>query len=372
MVRRWLPWIVLGVLVVGALAYAAWPRGVDESTAAHTHRIASELRCVDCEGLSVADSATSTAAATRADIASRIRHGESDAEIRQVYVDRYGETVLLKPSSDGLGVLVWALPIAALVLGAGGLVLALRRWQRQPRLVASEADEELVADERATAVNDERRRAQEEEREFLLRSLDDLESERAAGNIDDETYQRLHDDYTARAAITVRAMRDGQGDRRCAPSDRRPPRAGTGCSSSAGSIVFAVIAATTMAFALGARLPGDTITGNSQRDGSQTSAKDRLAALEGGRREEPHERRGPPVPGPVPSSDSGTSPARSRTTRRPRRSTRRTPSRSPTAAGSSGSRAIPTRRCSCSTRRSRSTRPTPTPTSSAASCCCGT
>ena len=103
MVRRWLPWIVLGVLVVGVLAYTAWPRGVDESTAARTHRIASELRCVDCESLSVADSATSTAAATRADIAARIRHGESDAEIRQVYVDRYGESVLLKPSSNGLG-----------------------------------------------------------------------------------------------------------------------------------------------------------------------------------------------------------------------------------------------------------------------------
>ncbi len=145
MVRRWLPWIVIGVAVAGVLLYTAWPRGADDSTAAHTHRIASELRCVDCESLSVADSATSTAAATRADIGSRIRHGESDAEIRQVYVDRYGESVLLQPSNKGLGVLVWALPIAALVIGAGGIVLALRRWQRQPRLVASEADEELVA-----------------------------------------------------------------------------------------------------------------------------------------------------------------------------------------------------------------------------------
>jgi cytochrome c-type biogenesis protein CcmH len=147
--RRFLPWIVLAVLVVGALAYAAWPQSGDDSLTAHTRRIASELRCVDCEGLSVADSATQTARATRADIKARLRHGESDAEIRQVYIDRYGESVLLKPSSDGLGLLVWALPIAALLLGAGGIVLALRRWQRQPRLVASAADEELVAQERA-------------------------------------------------------------------------------------------------------------------------------------------------------------------------------------------------------------------------------
>ena len=148
MARRWLPWIVIGIVVVGVLVYTAWPRGVDSSTAARAHRIAAQLRCVDCESLSVADSATSTAAATRADITTRIRHGESDAEIRQVYVDRYGESVLLQPSNKGLGVLVWALPIAALVIGAGGIVLALRRWQRQPRLVASEADEELVAHER--------------------------------------------------------------------------------------------------------------------------------------------------------------------------------------------------------------------------------
>ena len=146
--RRWAPWIVLAVLLVGAFGYAVWPRG-EASVAGHTRRLAAELRCVDCQGLSVADSATQTARATRRDIAERIRRGETDAEIRQVYVDRYGESVLLKPASDGLGAVVWALPIAALVLGAGGLVLALRRWSRQPRLVASPEDEELVARERA-------------------------------------------------------------------------------------------------------------------------------------------------------------------------------------------------------------------------------
>ncbi len=147
--RRWVPWIVLGVLAIGAIAVAAWPQGGDESVSAHVRRLSSELRCVDCQGLSVADSATQTARATRTDIAARIRRGESDAEIRQVYVDRYGEAVLLKPTSSGLGGLVWAIPIAAILLGAGGLVLALRRWSRQPRLVASAEDEELVREERS-------------------------------------------------------------------------------------------------------------------------------------------------------------------------------------------------------------------------------
>lgn len=118
----------------------------------------------------------------------------------------------------------------------------------------------------------------EEEREFLLRSLDDLEAERAAGSIDDETYQRLHDDYTARAAITVRAMRDGNPAADAAldapPQSRRHRVLVVG-----GLIVFAVIAATTMAFALGARLPGQTITGNSQAR-SQVTTQQRQQALE--------------------------------------------------------------------------------------------
>lgn len=39
---------------------------------------------------------------------------------------------------------VWALPVGALVLGAGGLALALRRWRTEPRLAPSSADEQLV------------------------------------------------------------------------------------------------------------------------------------------------------------------------------------------------------------------------------------
>ena len=46
----------------------------------------------------------------------------------------------------------------------------------------------------------------EEERHFLLRSLDDLDAERAEGNIDDETYARLHADYTARAARVIHRL----------------------------------------------------------------------------------------------------------------------------------------------------------------------
>lgn len=119
---------------------------------------------------------------------------------------------------------------------------------------------------------------QEENKEFLFRSLDDLDAERAAGNIDDETYERLHADYTARAAIAVRAMQSGapadDASTEAPPYSRRHRLLVVG-----GLIVFAVVAAATMAFALGARLPGQTITGNSQ-SGSQVTTKERGQALE--------------------------------------------------------------------------------------------
>jgi cytochrome c-type biogenesis protein CcmH len=141
---RKLLWVVIGVTAVVVLAIALWPRSTP-SLAQRTRSLATEFRCVDCEGLSVAESSTESARIARRDIRTRLRRGESTDSIRQSYVDRYGESVLLKPAGGGVSAIVWALPIGLLVLGAGGLFLALRRWQRQPRLEATDADEAFVA-----------------------------------------------------------------------------------------------------------------------------------------------------------------------------------------------------------------------------------
>ena len=151
---RKLVWVGLAVLAVLVLAVALWPSSGTPTVRTRTRSLASELRCVDCEGLSVAQSSTASARQTRRDIEARIRRGQSDQDIRQVYVDRFGESILLKPSSSGIGVVVWALPVIVLVVGAGGLVLALRRWGRQPRLMATDADEALVARARSQSESD--------------------------------------------------------------------------------------------------------------------------------------------------------------------------------------------------------------------------
>ena len=123
----------------------------------------------------------------------------------------YGERIKLNPADHGLALVAWGLPVVAVIAGAAGVVVALRRWSREPRLPATAEDEVLVARARETGtprgpMSDQT--ALESERDFLLRSLDDLESERDAGNIDDETYRTLHEDYTARAAVVIRSLRD--------------------------------------------------------------------------------------------------------------------------------------------------------------------
>jgi hypothetical protein len=100
----------------------------------------------------------------------------------------------------------------------------------------------------------------EAQRVFLMRSLDDLESERAAGNIDEATYARLHGDYTARAAGVLRAL-DGEPVDTMPQTGAPPVSAGRRALVIGGLIAFAIAAAVVLAITIGPRQPGGTVTG---------------------------------------------------------------------------------------------------------------
>jgi cytochrome c-type biogenesis protein CcmH/NrfG len=103
----------------------------------------------------------------------------------------------------------------------------------------------------------------ESQRAFLLRSLDDLEEERAAGNIDDGTYERLHSDYTARAAAVLRAL-DGET---VAALPEAPPVSAARRAIVVGALIAgAVAAAVTLAVTIAPRQPGGTVTGGVTQD----------------------------------------------------------------------------------------------------------
>jgi cytochrome c-type biogenesis protein CcmH/NrfG len=123
----------------------------------------------------------------------------------------------------------------------------------------------------------------ERERDFLLRSLDDLEEERAAGSIDDESYRALHDDYTARAAAVIRALRDGVDARPATPT----PSPARRLAVVGGLVAFAVIAGVALAYALGARLPGQTASGNSSAASRTPTAATQRTRLETAVRQHP-------------------------------------------------------------------------------------
>jgi tetratricopeptide (TPR) repeat protein len=100
--------------------------------------------------------------------------------------------------------------------------------------------------------------ALEEERDFLLRSLDDLEREHAAGDVDAADHAELKDDYTARAAAVIRSIEQRQE----AMAAAAPPRS-VGRRLVWGGLVvaFAVLAGVLIAQASGTRKAGDTASG---------------------------------------------------------------------------------------------------------------
>ena len=101
--------------------------------------------------------------------------------------------------------------------------------------------------------------ALEEQRDFLLRSLDDLEQEHDAGDVDEHDYTSLRDDYTARAARVIRAIEVHQARVAAAPSSRTRWRT---LVTVAGVVVFALGAGLLVAQAAGRRQSGDSLTGN--------------------------------------------------------------------------------------------------------------
>ena len=105
--------------------------------------------------------------------------------------------------------------------------------------------------------------ALEEERDFLLRSLQDLEREHDAGDVDDSDYVELKDDYTARAAAAIRAI----DDRTAAVKSLRPQR--NWKRTALGLVLVGVVAvgAGWIVFRnAGTRAPGQGLTGDARQD----------------------------------------------------------------------------------------------------------
>lgn len=116
----------LAFLCVLALALAAAPSTA--STQGRIDHLETLVKCPACDDLSVAQSNATSALAVRDDISRRVRAGESDNKILTSLEATYGTSILLSPSTSGLGSLLWLVPILVIAaLLVAGVRLARRR-----------------------------------------------------------------------------------------------------------------------------------------------------------------------------------------------------------------------------------------------------
>src|SRR4051812_20365631 len=129
-------------------AFAVQPDEVmaDPAKESRARDLSRELRCMVCQNQSIDDSEAPLARDLRLLVRERIAAGDSDAQVVDFLVARYGEFVLLKPRLKPHTLLLWLLPPFALV---GGGVTLWVHGRRRTRSAARENDTRLSADEEA-------------------------------------------------------------------------------------------------------------------------------------------------------------------------------------------------------------------------------
>jgi cytochrome c-type biogenesis protein CcmH len=140
--RALLPIAVLMVLAAPAAAVTPDEILKDPALEARARHLSQELRCMVCQNQSIDDSDAPLAHDLRVLVRERLSAGDSDNQVRNFLVARYGDFVLLKPPLQLDTLLLWGLPPAALLAGVAALLLMARRRQtvnlQTPALTAAE------------------------------------------------------------------------------------------------------------------------------------------------------------------------------------------------------------------------------------------
>jgi len=132
--------VVVALLAVGSLG------GDPPTLEERAQNLEESIRCPSCARQSVANSDAPSAEAVRVLISERLEAGDSNEEIRDYVASRYpnGRQLLLDPTGEGFGALVWALPVVAVIVAVAALVRRFGDW-RPGELQATEEDRDLVA-----------------------------------------------------------------------------------------------------------------------------------------------------------------------------------------------------------------------------------
>ena len=131
--RRWLLSVLLACSVWPVTATAAPLVFSDAGQEARFHALTAELRCVQCQNQSLADSDALIAQDMRRQVLTLMQQGQSDSQIRAYLVQRYGQFVLYRPSLSAATIALWLVPGLLLICGA---LLAWRVIARRQHLLA--------------------------------------------------------------------------------------------------------------------------------------------------------------------------------------------------------------------------------------------
>jgi cytochrome c-type biogenesis protein CcmH len=121
--------VLFASLVQASPAPDALPDPWQESRA---RALQKELRCLVCQGESLDESNASLAVDLRHLIRARIKAGESNAQVKNYLVSRYGDFILMNPPFEERTYALWLTPFGVLILGAGIAVWVVLRARKAP------------------------------------------------------------------------------------------------------------------------------------------------------------------------------------------------------------------------------------------------
>ena len=137
--------VLVSVCLLVGNALALQPNEVlkDPALEARARALSKDIRCLVCQNQSIDDSNADLARDLRVLVRERLQKGDSDPEILDFLVKRYGDFVLLKPPVKVSTYLLWYGPIGILILGVIGLIV----FFRNRRVVPARTTAGLSADE---------------------------------------------------------------------------------------------------------------------------------------------------------------------------------------------------------------------------------
>ena len=144
MLRKLIAALFLLVSTLPALAVNPDEVLPDPALEARARAISAELRCMVCQNQSIDDSNADLAKDLRLLVRERLKRGDTDEQVFDYLVSRYGEFVLLKPRLSARTYILWGTPVVLILIGGMALVLLARQRRTVPAERAT-----LTAEEQA-------------------------------------------------------------------------------------------------------------------------------------------------------------------------------------------------------------------------------